>query len=95
MITAIEYSKLLSQEEDTSSGRTNETYQYFKVQTVDNGSGSYIVIETERWAIDDKEEWIALWDKHIEPMLKEVNKELRKESLDELTKQAQDLKMDY
>ena len=93
MIT-VEYSKLLSQEEDTS-GRPNVTDQYLKVQTVDNGSGSYIVIETERWAIDDKEEWIALWDKHIEPMLKEVNKELRKESLDELTKQAQELKMGY
>jgi len=73
MIT-VEYSKLLSQEEDTS-GRPNVTDQYLKVQTVDNGSGSYIVIETERWAIDDKEEWIALWDKHIEPMLKEVNKD--------------------
>jgi len=93
MIT-VEYSKLLSQEEDTS-GRPNVTDQYLKIQTIDNGSGSYIVIETERWAIDDKEEWIALWDKHIEPMLKEVNKELRKESLDELTKQAQDLKMGY
>jgi beta-lactamase superfamily II metal-dependent hydrolase len=73
MIT-VEYSKLLSQEEDTS-GRPNVTDQYLKVQTIDNGSGSYIVIETERWAIDDKEEWIALWDKHIEPMLKEVNKD--------------------
>ena len=93
MIT-VEYSKLLSQEEDTS-GRPNVTDQYLKIQTIDNGSGSYIVIETERWAIDDKEEWIALWDKHIEPMLKEVNKELREESLDELTKQAQDLKMGY
>ena len=93
MIT-VEYSKLLSQEEDTA-GRPNVTDQYLKVQTIDNGSGSYIVIETERWAIDDKEEWIALWDKHIEPMLKEVNKELREESLDELTKQAQDLKMGY
>ena len=93
MIT-VEYSKLLSQEEDTA-GRPNISDQYLQVETVDNGSGSYIVIETERWAIDDKEEWIALWDKHIEPMLKEVNKELRKESLDELTKQAQDLKMGY
>ena len=93
MIT-VEYSKLLSQEEDTS-GRPNVTDQYLKVLTVDNGSGSYIVIETERWAIDDKEEWIALWDKHIEPMLKEVNKHLKEESLDELTKQAQDLKMGY
>jgi hypothetical protein len=93
MIT-VEYSKLLSQEEDTS-GRPNVTDQYLKVQTVDNGSGSYIVIETKRWAIDDREEWIALWDKYIEPMLKEVNKELREESLDELTKQAQDLKMGY
>jgi len=74
MIT-VEYSKLLSQEEDTSSGRPNGTYQYLKVQTVDNGSGSYIVIETERWAVDDREEWIALWDKQIEPMLKEVNKD--------------------
>jgi hypothetical protein len=73
MIT-VEYSKLLSQEEDTS-GRPNITDQYLKIQTIDNGSGSYIVIETERWAIDDKEEWIALWDKHIEPMLKEVNKD--------------------
>jgi len=70
MIT-VEYSKLLSQEEDTS-GRPNVTDQYLKVQTIDNGSGSYIVIETERWAIDEKEEWIALWDKHIEPMLKKV-----------------------
>jgi len=73
MIT-VEYSKLLSQEEDTS-GRPNVTDQYLKVQTIDNGSGSYIVIETERWAITDKEEWIALWDKQIEPMLKEVNKD--------------------
>ena len=70
MIT-VEYSKLLSQEEDTA-GRLNITDQYLKVQTIDNCSGSYIVIETERWAIDEKEEWIALWDKHIEPMLKKV-----------------------
>ena len=74
MIT-VEYSKLLSQEEDTA-GRPNVTDQYLKVQTIDNGSGSYIAIETERWAIDDREEWIALWDKHIEPMLKEVNKDI-------------------
>jgi hypothetical protein len=41
---------------------------------VSNGCASYIVIETERWAIDDREDWIALWDKHIEPMSQEVNK---------------------
>jgi len=73
MIT-VEYSKLLEQEEDTA-GRSEHSHQYLKIQTVDNGAGSYIVIETERWAIDDKEEWIALWDKHIEPILKEVNKD--------------------
>jgi len=73
-ITVVELSKLLEQEEDTG-GRSEHTHQYLKLETVDNGAGSYIVIQSERWAIDDKEEWIKVWDKHIEPMLKEVNKD--------------------
>lgn len=65
--------KEVCQEEDTN-GRSNEKHQFLKIETVSNGCASYIVIETERWAIDDREDWIALWDKHIEPMSKEVNK---------------------
>ena len=37
--------------------------------------GSYIVLKTDRWAIDDREAWVDFWDKHIEPMLKEVNED--------------------
>jgi hypothetical protein len=74
MITVTEHTKQLSQEED-SCGRSNEGYQYLTLKTMDNGAGHYLVIETERWAFDDREDWIKLWDNHIEPMLKEVNKE--------------------
>ena len=70
---SVEYSKLLCQDEDCC-GRPGKPDQYLKVQTVDNGVGSYIIFETERWAITDKDEWIALWDNHIESMLKEANK---------------------
>ena len=67
--------KELCQEEDTS-GRPNEEHQFLKIETVSNGCASYIAIETERWAITDKEEWYALWNKQIEPILKEVNKDI-------------------
>jgi hypothetical protein len=73
-INTVEMTKLLEQEEDTA-GRSGHSHQYLKLETVDNGAGSYIVIGTERWAIDDREEWIKIWDKHIEPLLKEVNKD--------------------
>jgi len=74
MITVTEHTKQLSQEED-SCGRSNESYQYLDLKTMDNGAGHYLVIKTDRWAFDDREDWIKLWDNHIEPMLKEVNEE--------------------
>jgi hypothetical protein len=72
MLQVTEYTKQLSQEED-SCGRPNEIHQYLDIETTNNGAGYYAVIKTERWAIDDREEWIKLWDNHIEPILKEVN----------------------
>lgn len=45
---------MLTQEEDTA-GRVNETDQYLTLKTADGGGGPYIVIETERWAIDADE----------------------------------------
>jgi hypothetical protein len=72
LITVTEYTKQLSQEEDTC-GRSGHEYQYLNLKTMDNGAGYYLVFDTERWAVDDREEWIKLWDKHIEPMLKELN----------------------
>ena len=47
------------QEED-SAGRPFENFQIITLSTHDAGGGRYIVIETERWAVDNAEELLAL-----------------------------------
>jgi hypothetical protein len=74
VITVTEYTKQLSQEEDCC-GRNGHEYQYLNLKTMDNGAGHYLVFDTERWAVDDRDDWIKLWDTHIEPMLKDLNDE--------------------
>jgi len=51
-----------SQEED-SGGRAGEDGQFFTIKTCDNGIANYMVIETERWAIDDE---------NLEEFIKEI-----------------------
>lgn len=41
----------LEQPEDCC-GRVNEEKQYLTVETQDGGGGAYIVLKTERWALD-------------------------------------------
>jgi len=47
----IEKKVTFAQEED-SCGRADEYQQYLHVETQDGGGGSYLVIKTDRWAID-------------------------------------------
>lgn len=42
---------VLEQEEDCC-GRENEEYQYMTLETHDGGGGAYVVMKTDRWAID-------------------------------------------
>lgn len=44
----------LSQNED-SAGRVDVREQYLRLSQVDAGGGKYLVIETDRWAIDADE----------------------------------------
>ena len=48
-----------TQEED-SAGRPFEELQSITLETRDAGGGSYLVIETERWAVDSTEELLTL-----------------------------------
>jgi hypothetical protein len=41
-----------------------------KIKTEDAGAGPYIILETERFCFESKEEWLKVWDTIIEPMLK-------------------------
>ena len=43
-----------SQEED-SAGRTGEDYQDLEISLIDAGGGHYIVLKTERWALNEDE----------------------------------------
>ena len=47
-----------SQEEDCC-GRVNEIGQDIEISTENGGGGSYLVIKTERWAVDDVNELIG------------------------------------
>ena len=42
-----------TQEED-SGGRRGETHQYLTIKTCSNGVANYMILETERWAIDEE-----------------------------------------
>ena len=59
------------QDEDCC-GRANETCQDIELSTHDGGGGSYIVIKTERWAVDDGKE-IDAFAKMLKALLKRVN----------------------
>ena len=45
----------------------DSTEQWLEIETINNGQAIFIRVKTERWAVSDKEEWIALWDKFIQP----------------------------
>ena len=48
----VESSIVLEQPEDCC-GRTGNTHQFLEIETADGGGGPYLVIKTERWAIDE------------------------------------------
>ena len=56
-----------SQEEDCC-GRVNETGQDIEISTHDGGGGLYLVIKTERWAVDDISELVGPMQKLLERM---------------------------
>jgi hypothetical protein len=44
----------LEQPEDCC-GRVSENVQYMEIQTFNGGGGPYLVLKTERWAIDSED----------------------------------------
>ena len=63
--------EVYTQDEDCC-GRVNEPTQDIELSTEDGGGGSYIVIKTERWAVDDGKEIDAFAAK-LKALLKRVN----------------------
>ena len=55
MTTTEKIVKTISQEEDCC-GRLGAESQYLKIKYIDNMAGFYVVIKTDRWAVDDREE---------------------------------------
>lgn len=55
-------SVMLQQEQDCCAPGD---YQDIEVEIVDGGGGQYIVIKTQRWAIDDPEAFAALLRKWL------------------------------
>lgn len=47
--------EVYSQEEDCC-GRINDIGQQIELSTCDGGGGSYLIIKTERWAVDSIED---------------------------------------
>lgn len=46
--------------QDSDCCQEGDLPQVLRVKTQDGGGGHYLVIETERWAIDDPEAFVAL-----------------------------------
>lgn len=65
--------EVYSQDEDCC-GRVNEPTQEIELSTENGGGGSYLVIKTERFAVDDVEELVGPMKKLLERM-REVEKE--------------------
>jgi hypothetical protein len=53
-VKLIELTEVYEQAED-NGGRPNETGQDIEISTCNAGGGSYIVLKTERWAIDEED----------------------------------------
>jgi len=67
----VEWSSTYKQDEDCN-GRTDHKEQYITLSCVDNGGeNQYLVIQTERWAIDTDE-----IDKFCDELKKFMHKEL-------------------
>jgi hypothetical protein len=63
--------EVYSQDEDCC-GRASELGQEITISTHDGGGGPYVVIQTERWAMDDDKEIGELAAK-LKAILKRVN----------------------
>lgn len=63
--------KTYSEDRDCGASRNLPEFNILKLETVSNGIGNYVVIETARWAVDeDSLEQLFL---EIRNMLKEAN----------------------
>ena len=63
--------KMYSEDRDCGANSALPEFNALKLKTVNNGIGSYVVIETARWAVDeDSLEQLFL---EIKNMLKEAN----------------------
>lgn len=50
-------------------GPSKTEFVSLTVTTHDGGGGKYIAINTKRFAFSSRKEWIAFWDKYIQPLI--------------------------
>lgn len=72
LVTMSEVAVTLRQDEDCC-GRLDHQDQEIRVETHDGGGGAYLVIATQRWAIDDVEAFAA----QLERVLNMVRQEAK------------------
>lgn len=53
----VEITEVYSQDEDCC-GRPDDICQQIEISTENGGGGSYLVVKTERWAVDDIDELV-------------------------------------
>jgi len=52
-----------------ADSHSSEEEQNLQIKTHFVENGSFVTINTERWAFDNREEWIAIWDDYIQKVL--------------------------
>jgi hypothetical protein len=72
MMNPYKITKVFVEDRDTSAKPSLPELNMLKAKTVCNGMGNYIVISTERWALDE-DGLEKLW-RELSNMLKEANK---------------------
>lgn len=71
--------KTFTEERDTSAPLGLPEFNQLRVKTINNGTGSYLVLETKRWALD--EDNLAELFTQLTAMLKEANNETNRNRL--------------
>lgn len=71
--------KTFAEERDTSAPLNLPEFNKLRVKTINNGTGSYLVLETKRWALD--EDNLAELFTQLTAMLKEANNETNRNRL--------------
>ena len=66
-----EITKTISQEADSCSDP--DEYQYMTIQTVNAGSDTYVYVSTKKFAVDNRDEWMSIFDRFIAPTIEEAD----------------------